>query len=157
MVAGPWQLGKQDQGVFTYWLVSHLLKRPLAYFGFGGHGKQVRDLLHIDDLVDLILLQSRRMAEFRGDIFPVGGSGFSSLSLLEATDLCRRLTGNEMPVGSQAANRPADVIWYITDNRLVTSRLGWQPRRTAEDILRDIRDWLGSRPDLLASLFGKPA
>ena len=157
VVAGPWQLGKQDQGVFTHWLVSHLLKRPLAYMGFGGQGKQVRDLLHIDDLVELVLLQSRRIAEFKGDIFSAGGGAGSNLSLLEATDLCRRITGRHIPLSSRPEDRPADVIWFVTDNRPTTARLGWRPVHTAEDILRDIRDWLVTQPDLLANLFGKPA
>ena len=153
VVAGPWQLGKQDQGVFSYWLVSHMQKRPLSYIGFGGGGKQVRDLLHIDDLVDLILRQAERIGEFRGDVFPAGGSAFSSLSLCEATELCRRLTGQAVPVSAQPENRPADVIWFATDNRRTTERLGWKPVRDAETILRDIRDWLSERPELLQSLF----
>jgi len=152
VIAGPWQLGKQDQGVFTYWLVSHLLKRPLAYIGFGGQGKQVRDVLHIDDLVDLVLLQSRRIAEFRGDVFPAGGSTHSNLSLQEATALCQRLTGNEIPIGARPENRPADVIWFVTDNRPTTARLGWAPTRTAADVLRAVRDWLRVRPEMLAAL-----
>lgn len=155
VVAGPWQLGKQDQGVFTHWLVSHLLERPLAYIGFGGQGKQVRDLLHIDDLVDLVLLQSRQIAGFRGDVFPAGGGPVSSLSLREATALCQRLTGHEIPIGSQPENRPADVVWFVTDNRPTTERLGWRPRRDAETILRDIRDWLVAQPDRCSALFGK--
>ena len=157
VVAGPWQLGKQDQGVFTHWLVSHLLGRPLSYIGFGGQGKQVRDLLHVDDLVDLVLLQSRRISEFRGDVFPAGGSSFSSLSLLEATEICRRLAGRGVPVSAQPENRPADVMWFQTDNRTTTSRLGWKPSRGAETILRDIRDWLLANPDLTTAIFGKPA
>jgi CDP-paratose 2-epimerase len=156
VVAGPWQLGKQDQGVFTYWLVSHLLKRPLAYFGFGGGGKQVRDVLHIDDLSDLVLAQSRQIANFRGEVFPAGGSTFANLSLVEATALCQRLTGTAVPVEPRPANRPADVIWFITDNRPVTARFGWKPVRTAETILRDIRDWLAAHPALLDSLFSPP-
>ena len=157
VVAGPWQLGKQDQGVFTYWLVSHLLKRPLAYIGFGGQGKQVRDLLHVDDLVDLVLRQAERIGEFRGEVLPAGGSAFSSLSLQEATDVCQRLTGHRIPVSAQPENRPADVIWFLTDNRRTTERLGWKPSRDAETILRDIRDWLLAHPDLTAAIFGKPA
>ena len=157
VVAGPWQLGKQDQGVFTYWLVSHLLKQPLTYIGFGGEGKQVRDLLHIDDLVELVLRQAECIGEFRGEIFPAGGSSFSSLSLCEATDLCRRLTGHAVSVSAQPENRPADVIWFMTDNRRTTERLGWKPARDAETILRDIRDWLRAYPDLTAAIFGKPA
>ena len=104
-------------------------------------------------LVDLVLLQSRRIAEFRGDVFSAGGSTFSNLSLCEATDLCRRITGRELSVGAQPANRPADVIWFVTDNRATTERLNWRPTRTAEDILRDIRDWLAGQPGLLEALF----
>jgi CDP-paratose 2-epimerase len=157
VVAGPWQLGKQDQGVFTHWLVSHELKRPLSYIGFGGHGKQVRDLLHIDDLIDLVLQQSREITSFRGEIFPAGGSTASNLSLLETTDLCRQITGHELPMGAIADTRPADVIWFVTDNRPTTERFGWQPTRNAETILRDIHGWLTAQPDLLSSLFGPPS
>ena len=157
VVAGPWQLGKQDQGVFTFWLVSHLLERPLGYIGFGGQGKQVRDLLHIDDLIDLVLLQSRQISGFRGEIFPAGGGPGTSLSLCETTDLCRKITGKRIPIAAQPDNRPADVVWFVTDNRPTTNRLGWRPTRNAETILRDIHDWLAARPDLLAHLFGRHA
>ena len=44
VIAGPWQMGKVDQGVFTHWALSHRFGRPLSYIGFGGTGKQVRDL-----------------------------------------------------------------------------------------------------------------
>ena len=50
VVAGPWQMGKVDQGVFTHWLLAHHFGRPIDYIGYGGRGKQVRDLLHVDDV-----------------------------------------------------------------------------------------------------------
>ena len=54
VIAGPWQMGKVDQGVFTHWMLAHHFRNPLTYIGFGGEGKQVRDLLHVEDLVDLV-------------------------------------------------------------------------------------------------------
>ena len=54
VVAGPWQMGKVDQGVFTHWVLAHHFQRPLSYIGYGGHGKQVRDLLHVADLAALV-------------------------------------------------------------------------------------------------------
>ena len=54
MIAGPWQMGKVDQGVFTHWVLSHYFGRELSYIGYGGRGKQVRDLLHVADLIDLV-------------------------------------------------------------------------------------------------------
>jgi len=54
VIAGPWQFGKVDQGVFTFWLLAHYFKNKISYIGFKGLGKQVRDLLHIDDLCALV-------------------------------------------------------------------------------------------------------
>src|ERR1700687_5441384 len=59
VISGPWQMGKVDQGVMVLWVASHLFGRGLGYIGFGGQGKQVRDVLHIDDLGDLIDIQLR--------------------------------------------------------------------------------------------------
>lgn len=150
VIAGPWQLGKVDQGVFTFWLANHYFKKPLKYIGFGGHGKQVRDLLHIDDLLDLIGMQVERLegqaangpALLRGAIFNAGGSTISNLSLAETTALCRNITGNRIEIGSDPANRPADVIWYVTDNGDTQPVWGWQPKRTPEQILGDTFTWL---------------
>ena len=57
VIAGPWQMGKVDQGVFAHWLLSHRFGRPLSYIGYGGAGKQVRDLLHVADLAALVEAQ----------------------------------------------------------------------------------------------------
>ena len=54
VIAGPGQFGKTDQGIFTLWVAHHHFGRPLKYTGFGGKGLQVRDLLHPDDLCDLV-------------------------------------------------------------------------------------------------------
>ena len=54
VIAGPWQMGSVDQGVFTFWLLHHRFGRPLSYIGYGGTGKQVRDLLHVEDLIELV-------------------------------------------------------------------------------------------------------
>jgi CDP-paratose 2-epimerase len=142
VVAGPWQLGKADQGVFTYWMASHYFKKPLRYIGFGGKGKQVRDLVHIDDLAALIRKQIKCIKKYKGDVFNVGGSRFSSLSLAETTELCRMITGNIIPVGRDLRDRPADVRWFITDNGTTEREFGWRPRKRPEVILTDIYCWL---------------
>ncbi|MFH0753809.1 MAG: NAD-dependent epimerase/dehydratase family protein [Candidatus Omnitrophota bacterium] len=146
VVSGPWQLGKAEQGVFAFWLASHYFKRPLNYIGFGGEGKQVRDILHIDDLSALVGRQLVALAEKRpfckGEVFNVGGSGTSSLSLAEATAICTRLTGNRIPIGRIAENRPADMIWYMTDNGPTEDVFAWKPLKSAECILEDIYLWV---------------
>ena len=146
VIAGPGQLGKVDQGVFTFWLANHYFKNPLRYIGFGGKGKQVRDLLHVKDLAELVVKQVQYLTGAEpghsNEIFNVGGSLYSNLSLLEATEICAELTGNRIKIESSSENRPADMIWYITDNGRTEQVFGWKPRKSAVDILQDTLRWL---------------
>jgi CDP-paratose 2-epimerase len=153
VIAGPWQLGKVDQGVFTYWLAAHYFGRDLKYIGFGGKGKQVRDLLHIDDLADLVKLQIDAIGDHRGTIFNAGGSRTANLSLAETTAICRELTGNAPAIAPDPNDRPADVIWYITDNRGIET-FGWQPRRDGAQVLADTYTWLHEHESLFKSVLG---
>src|ERR1700710_538459 len=98
VIAGPWQMGKVDQGVFTHWLLAHYQRRPLTYIGYGGTGKQVRDVLHVDDVCDLVLEQLAHPASWNGATVNVGGGVEGSLSLRETTGICVELTGNEVPI-----------------------------------------------------------
>jgi CDP-paratose 2-epimerase len=153
VIAGPWQLGKVDQGVFTYWLAHHYFKRDLKYIGYGGKGKQVRDLLHIDDVADLINLQIKRISGYRGEIFNAGGSSFSSLSLLETTSLCQEITGHEVNIYPEPANRHADMIWFKSDNNLTEKEFQWTPRRDPATILNDVFHWLRNNESAFSKIF----
>jgi CDP-paratose 2-epimerase len=142
VIAGPWQMGKVDQGVFTHWLLSHYLGRPLAYLGYAGLGKQVRDLLHIDDLVTLVLEQLSDPSAWAGATVNVGGGRTGSLSLLETTALCRELTGREVPIEAVAERRPGDVPVYVSDCRRLFARTDWRPRQSPRRVLEDTLSWI---------------
>jgi CDP-paratose 2-epimerase len=145
VIAGPWQMGKVDQGVFTYWLLSHYFGRPLAYLGYGGSGKQVRDLLHVNDLVDLLEDQLQSPETWAGRTFNVGGGRPVSLSLLELTALCREITGRSVAVnGAPDEPRVGDVPVYISDCRRLFGHTDWRPQRRASEILADIFEWAQS-------------
>jgi CDP-paratose 2-epimerase len=150
VIAGPWQMGKVDQGVFSYWMLAHVLRRPLSYIGFGGTGKQVRDVLHIDDVVDLIDLQVADFDEWAGVTTNVGGGRAGSLSLYEATAACADITGRRLPVGTDPQTRPGDIPVYLSDNSAVAERAPtWAPRRSPERILGDIFEWVTSNETLV--------
>jgi CDP-paratose 2-epimerase len=151
VVAGPWQMGKVDQGVFTYWLLAHHFGRPLRYIGFGGSGKQVRDLLHVDDLVDLIEDQLIRSEHWAGAKANVGGGRAVSLSLLETTEICRELTGNEVAIGKAAEDRAGDFPVYISDCRHLRTYTDWRPRRDPRTVLAEIRAWIENHESAIAS------
>ena len=144
VIAGPWQFGKVDQGVVALWVMAHILGRPLSYIGYGGAGKQVRDVLHIDDLCRLVEMQVRDFSAWDGWNGNVAGGLEHSVSLRELTALCRRITGQGATIGSIAATRPFDLRLFIGDCERLFARTSWRPQwdvpRTVEDTARWVRD-----------------
>lgn len=147
VIAGPWQMGKVDQGIVTFWLAAHRFGRPLEYLGFGGSGKQVRDLLHVDDAAGLIARQLAEPDLFAGAVVNAAGGAASSVSLLELTALCREATGRETPVTASNATRPGDVPWYVGDCSRLEGLCGWRPTRTPRQIVADVDSWLAEHED----------
>lgn len=152
VVAGPWQFGKVDQGVFTFWMLNHYFRKTIRYIGFGGSGKQVRDVMHVDDLCRLIDGQTGMLEQLNGRIFNAGGGMERSLSLSETTALCSELTGVGVPVESDPATRPGDIVSYITDCSSVSDVTGWRPEKSCRDILSDILAWIRGNESSLKNL-----
>lgn len=152
VIAGPWQMGKVDQGVFTYWLLSHYFENSLEYIGFEGTGKQVRDVVHIDDIVDLVQIQLENMESLSGDVFNIGGGVKNSLSLQEATQLCRKITGNKVPIEPVPEERPGDIPLYISDVSKVKEETGWKPSKNPEKVLKDTYSWISEREGFVRNL-----
>jgi len=142
VIAGPWQMGTIDQGVFTYWMLAHHFGRPLRYIGFGGSGKQVRDLLHIDDLLDLLDRQLAEPLHWDGVTVNVGGGRACSLSLLEASSLCTEISGRETAISASDESRPGDIPIYLSDCRRLFSLTDWRPVHGPREILIDIHSWI---------------
>lgn len=151
VIAGPWQMGKVDQGVFTHWMLAHKFGNPLSYIGFGGSGKQVRDLLHVEDLVDLVERQLLAPERWDGRVLNVGGGRECSLSLLETTAICRELSGNEVPLTPVQETRQGDVPVYISDCSRIFAFDEWRPQRSAEHVLADIHEWIAADPERIAA------
>jgi CDP-paratose 2-epimerase len=154
VIAGPWQMGRVDQGVFAYWVMHHHFGLPLRYIGYGGSGKQVRDLVHVDDLLDLVDEQIVDPDRWAGATVNVGGGRASSLSLREATEICRELTGVAVPIEPEAEPRPGDVPVYLSDCRAVFELTAWRPRRAAAETLEEILHWVREAEDELARALG---
>jgi CDP-paratose 2-epimerase len=154
ILAGPWQMGKVDQGVVTLWVARHYFRKPLQYIGFGGQGKQVRDLLHVADLFDLLLLQVNSLSRWDGGVYNVGGGAQVSLSLSELTALCESVTGHRIPITAVPTTSPVDLRIYLTDARKAQRDFGWRPARGAEQIVRDIHQWIAEHRGALESVLG---
>ncbi len=152
LLTGPWQMAKSDQGVIALWVAAHCLGRSLKYIGFGGSGKQVRDFLHIDDFADLVLDQIANMQSYAGRGWNVGGGTANSVSLYEATALCREVTGKTIEVAASNESRRGDLKLYITDHRAVSAVRGWRPKRDARRTFSDIAAWIDEQGAPLADI-----
>jgi CDP-paratose 2-epimerase len=152
VIAGPGQFGRTDQGVFTLWVARHHFGRPLKYTGFGGQGLQVRDLLHPNDLCDLVGRQLQSWNLVSGRTFNVGGGRSGSVSLQEFTWLCQETTGRKVTITEDLATSPVDIPWYVTDNAQVTTLLDWTPLRPPKQIVADITKWIRANESNLARI-----
>lgn len=153
VISGPWQMGKIDQGVVALWLSAHMLHKNLSYIGYGGLGKQVRDILHIEDLCALIELQLNNWEVGNGQIFNVGGGLSNSLSLLEMTEMANQISGNTIQINSIKENRPADLRIYITDNTKVSRQFGWKPAKNNHNLMESTYQWMQEHKNELRHIF----
>ena len=152
VLTGPWQMAKSDQGVVALWVAAHVLKKELAYVGFGGAGKQVRDFLHVDDFCDLVIAQIEDLGAFHGKTLNAGGGNAVSTSLCELTRLCEEVTGNQLHFKPEPENRPADVRVFITDHRRLSTINSWKPLRSAQSTVRDIFEWVRANETFVRNL-----
>ncbi len=153
VVTGPGQMGVVEQGVFALWMARHVFGGALEYRGWGGTGLQVRDLLHVADVVSLVDTQLCQWSAARGRIWNAGGGRSGSLSLRETTALCAEISGRTPPLTQSPPTHPADVRLYLTDASALERELGWVPTRSPRATLEDIFEWMVREQALLAPFF----
>lgn len=152
VLAGPWQMGKVDQGFIALWLARHFFGGRLDYLGFGGDGLQVRDILHIDDLCDLVIRQCAQFDRHSGRLYNVGGGMEMSVSLRELTRYCQDISKRQVEIGRVAETRAADIPFFVTDSSAVRQAAGWAPRRSIATLLDDTARWLVAHRDRLEAV-----
>ena len=153
VISGPLQFGKQDQGFVSLWIWKHLNKNKMNYIGYGGLGNQVRDVLHIYDLCDLIFLQIKKFSKINNKIFTVGGSKKSYTSLKQLTKICERVTGNKIKFGKIPKTSIYDIPYFITSNNIVTKIYRWKPKRNILEVVKDTFLWLKNNKSMINKYF----
>lgn len=153
VIAGPGQFGKTDQGVFTLWVARHVFGGTLSYTGFGGTGKQVRDLLHPRDLYDLMVKQQQALPKARGEVFAVGGGVPGSVSLREYTDLCANVCGKQLTIKGVDTTAAVDIPYFVMDASRAMDTFNWKPAHSPAAIVKEIHGWLHSERQQLEPLF----
>ncbi len=140
-IYGYRQFGVEDQGWVAWFLIAALQDKKLSIYG---NGKQVRDVLFIDDLVNLYDLGFSGMDQdgnLSAHAFNVGGGYENSISLIEFIDVIAGLNSKKIEYDF-AAERPGDQKIFISDNSLVKEKLGWYPRIHMNDGIPLLNEWV---------------
>ncbi len=145
-IYGPHQLGSEDQGWVAHFLRQALKQEPITIYG---DGKQVRDLLFVDDLVRAMRLVQENMPVAAGEAFNLGGGAGNSSSLIELIDQIRVLTDSSVTI-ERGAERIGDQRWFVADTSKIRNLLGWAPKISIRDGLRALLNWYLERPALIA-------
>lgn len=140
-IYGPHQFGNEDQGWVAHFLIRALERRPITLYG---DGRQVRDLLHVDDLVEAMVQCRRCMDVLRGRAFNMGGGPCNSTSLLELIERIGHQSGR-MPTVATAPWRVGDQRWYVSDTHAFEAITGWRVRVGVADGVASLHDWLAAR------------
>lgn len=139
VLAGAGQFGRPDQGIFAYWINSHLRRRPLKFIGFDGLGHQVRDCLHPRDLAPLLLrqLSSTRAPAAADRIINCSGGASSARSLRQLHAWCDARFG-AYAAASDPQPRPFDIPWMILDSAKARRLWNWTPATGTDAICEEI-------------------
>lgn len=133
-IAGPRQFGNEDQGWVAHFLYSILNGKRITIYG---DGFQVRDILHVHDLIDAIMLARKHVRVTRGNIYNIGGGMERAVSVLELLRSVEKFLGKR-PTLDHGGVRPGDQPLYISDIAKMARDTGWQPRRAISEIIADI-------------------
>ncbi len=145
-IAGPRQFGTEDQGWVAHFLYSVLERRPITIYG---DGLQVRDVLHVADLLDALEAAHQHAPRTTGEIYNIGGGPERSISVIEMLSLIEQVTGIA-PILRHAPVRPGDQPLYISDTSKFTRHTGWQPRNSTRSTLDAIHAFWRNHRALLA-------
>lgn len=149
VLAGAGQFGRPDQGIFAFWINAYLRRSPLKYIGFGGHGYQVRDVLHPRDLTPLLLNQmANTSSQDVPHIINLGGGITNAMSLAEISEWCADRFGWH-EILSDLHPRQFDIPWMVMDYSMARQIWDWQPQTPLQQILTEIAEHAEKNPDWL--------
>jgi CDP-paratose 2-epimerase len=136
-IYGPHQCGNEDQGWVAHFLMQARAGAPITLYG---DGRQVRDILFVEDLLDAMQLAVGRIEQVGGQAFNMGGGPASTVSLLELLDLIGELEGRA-PEVRFGPWRIGDQRWYVSDTRRFAAATGWAPSVSPATGVRRLHRW----------------
>ena len=138
-IYGPHQFGTEDQGWVAHFLIQAMRGQPITLYG---DGRQVRDILFVEDLVEAFLIARKSMRTLSGQVFNLGGGPANTTSLLELLGRIGELHGHA-PGVEWGQWRPGDQRYYVTNFAKFQTATGWAPQVSTRDGVGRLYKWLG--------------
>jgi CDP-paratose 2-epimerase len=148
-VYGRHQFGVEDQGWVAWFIIAHILDEDITIYG---DGKQVRDVLFVEDLIDAYKLAVRNIDDVSGHVFNIGGGRPNSISLRDSLELLSQIH-DTTPSITYSDWRPGDQKVYISDIQKAQKLLGWVPEVSVEEGLQESYDWMKSNIGVVKELY----
>jgi len=144
-IYGTRQFGVEDQGWVAWFIIAAVMSRPITIYG---DGKQVRDLLFVDDLVRGFWLAAQHIDQTQGQIYNIGGGIDKSMAVwTEFCPILEKLLGRSVPV-AMGDWRPGDQKVYISNTSKAKADFGWQPEIGVEEGIERLYKWVASNRHL---------
>ncbi len=144
-IYGPRQFGIEDQGWVAWFVIAALTGKKITVYG---DGKQVRDILYMDDLLDSFDAAIRNIDRCAGKVFNIGGGPENTISLLEFLDLLEEFFGRTIDY-TFADWRPGDQKIYVSDIARASRELAWEPKVSNREGIRRLYDWVSENKNTI--------
>jgi len=145
-IYGPRQFGIEDQGWVAWFTIAAMLDKEITVYG---NGMQIRDVLHVDDLVRAYQAVIEKQDQISGQSFNIGGGTKNTLSLLELLERLRTTLGKDINLRWDDW-RPGDQPVFVCDVSKAKKELGWQPTIDVDAGVLKLIEWVKDHSDLFA-------
>ena len=147
-IYGQRQMGVEDQGWVAWFVIAAVAGKPITIYG---NGKQVRDLLHVDDLVRAFQMATEQIDVTKGQVYNLGGGPDNTLSVwAEFGPLLDELTGRPIVPAAWSDWRPGDQPVFVADVRKAQREFGWTPLVSVRDGIGRLIEWVRANRELFA-------
>lgn len=151
-IYGSHQMGVEDQGWVAWFTIALALDKQITIYG---NGKQVRDVLDIDDLINAYLLATNQIHKTSGNIYNIGGGPEKTMSLLELIAFLEEFSGKKIELKYDNW-RPGDQPVYISDIRKANREFGWEPKISSQEGVKRLFAWVNANKELFKYIEHKP-
>ena len=155
LITGPWQFGKVEQGLISLWIIKHIFRQKLSYIGFNGTGKQIRDVLFIEDFCEFILISIKKFKSVRNKTFCIGGGKKNKINLKELTNYCQKITKNKIKINKIKKTSNYDIPYFVAKNQKAMNFLKWRPKTNIRDTIIKTYNWINLNKKLIKKYYNE--